>query len=577
MAAGDPSVNDALDNLVDQFSDPLSFLRELIQNALDAGTPAVDVWLEFTESEASDAAGDKGATGAKGAKAAKGAKPSEAAQDARGVMIIHVDDYGEGMDREIIDKRLTRLFSSSKDGDFTKIGRFGIGFVSVFAIAPDAVCLDTARGGESWRVLFRRDRSFSRIARDVPVDGTKIQVIKGCTRAEYDDYLARSREVVRYWCKHVESEITFQHEPLNEPLDLALPSKVRHEEPGTTVVAGYTRDGSAAFGFYNKGLTLLEGTSASGVDALFPGVAYKVSSRYLEHTLTRDNVLHDENYHKAMALVAELVGERLPAQLLTVLGQAAAAPGGDPEALEHLCEVAARELSARAAKLPAAVRAVAPWRRVGGPPLTVADTVALKEKGRLYLEGPPSGVAPAVEREHKAAVLAVDPESSLAAVVQALPGPPAPALAEAFCLPRPAEEPERRNAGWRALEAAALAALEAEGHKVGGLALAHFDYPGSPIAERVAVTQRKVGELTPLAEARAFGAGLFSRRRTLVVNADHPTVRELEAMAPAEPEVAAWLLVKLFYVGDPAASPELDARLAAFATGRRVQRRARPS
>ena len=30
-----------------------------------------------------------------------------------GTMIIHVDDFGEGMDRAIIDTRLTRLFSSS--------------------------------------------------------------------------------------------------------------------------------------------------------------------------------------------------------------------------------------------------------------------------------------------------------------------------------------------------------------------------------------------------------------------------------------------------------------------------------
>ena len=38
----DLDVADALDNLVDQFSDPLVFLRELVQNALDAGSPEVD-------------------------------------------------------------------------------------------------------------------------------------------------------------------------------------------------------------------------------------------------------------------------------------------------------------------------------------------------------------------------------------------------------------------------------------------------------------------------------------------------------------------------------------------------------
>jgi hypothetical protein len=60
------------------------------------------------------------------------------------------------MNREIIEKQLTRLFSSAKDGDRTKIGKFGIGFVSVFAIDPHIVCVDTSRDGEHWRVLFGR-------------------------------------------------------------------------------------------------------------------------------------------------------------------------------------------------------------------------------------------------------------------------------------------------------------------------------------------------------------------------------------------------------------------------------------
>ena len=119
------AVRDALDELVNQFADPMSFLRELIQNAIDAGSEEIEVDVEF-----------------------------EPGKDGDGVTIVRVDDFGEGMTREIVEKRLTRLFSSAKDGDMTKIGKFGIGFVSVFAIEPEAVCVDTAREGEAWRVLF---------------------------------------------------------------------------------------------------------------------------------------------------------------------------------------------------------------------------------------------------------------------------------------------------------------------------------------------------------------------------------------------------------------------------------------
>ena len=147
VAVTDPeplSVDDALDRLVNQFADPFAFLRELVQNAVDAGTDEVDVRFAWADGRA----------------------------------VVHVDDWGSGMTRAIIESQLTRLFSSSKDGDRTKIGKFGIGFVSVFAIEPQAVCVDTSRDGEHWRVIFGEDRSFRLVRREEPVEGTKIQIFK---------------------------------------------------------------------------------------------------------------------------------------------------------------------------------------------------------------------------------------------------------------------------------------------------------------------------------------------------------------------------------------------------------------
>ena len=102
--------DDALDNLVHQFARPLDFLRELVQNSIDAGTPRIEVRVRYT--------------------------PAEPGDDKPGVVAIHVDDWGEGMDEAIIDSQLTRMFSSTKEDDLTKIGKFGIGFTSIFAIQP---------------------------------------------------------------------------------------------------------------------------------------------------------------------------------------------------------------------------------------------------------------------------------------------------------------------------------------------------------------------------------------------------------------------------------------------------------
>src|SRR5688572_879305 len=107
---------EAVENLVTQFSSALDFYRELVQNSIDAGSSSISVWTEFTPGEGID-----------------------------GAIGLHVDDFGEGMNEEIIDNQLTQLFSSSKEGDLTKIGKFGIGFVSVFAPKPKGVLVHTGR------------------------------------------------------------------------------------------------------------------------------------------------------------------------------------------------------------------------------------------------------------------------------------------------------------------------------------------------------------------------------------------------------------------------------------------------
>ena len=92
-----------VENLVTQFSNALDCFRELVQNAIDSGSARVEVWADY-----------------------------QAGEGHVGAMVFHVDDYGEGMDEQVIDLQLTRLFSSTKEDDLTKIGKFGIGFVSVF-------------------------------------------------------------------------------------------------------------------------------------------------------------------------------------------------------------------------------------------------------------------------------------------------------------------------------------------------------------------------------------------------------------------------------------------------------------
>jgi hypothetical protein len=528
-----PDASDALQALVDQFADPLSFFRELVQNAVDAGSREVEIRFAYRE-----------------------------ASEGGGTMVIHVDDWGEGMDRAIIDTKLTRLFSSTKEDDLTKIGRFGIGFVSVFAIRPDAVCIDTSRGGENWRVLFDRERKFLRIARDAPVDGTKIQVIKAVPRDEFEKLRARAREIATYWCKHLPVDVRFDGTKINRPLDVAEVCTVRHEEQGTEVVAGYTGDGSTFAGYYNRGLTLLEER-----ESRFPGVAFKISSRYLEHTLTRDNVIRDANFEKAMAIVGRVVRGPLAARLLERLEEEAArAPESDTARL--LYGLAERHLRDRR-DLPPGAAARQVFRDLAGRPLAVAECREAARRKRLYAgeKGSPAGEALAAGGN----VVVDAAAGAVSRALAALAGRTPPCADALYCRPLPVDPAAEPPAGL-ALRSTLYALLRAHKARLGGVAFGRFAYPGSPIAGRVAITQHAAGELTELDDARRLGSSLLSRRRTLVLNVDHEVTLRLAALAAQEPELAAYLAAKLFLLGD-SFTAATDSRLATLALEARCRRR----
>jgi hypothetical protein len=280
--ATDPNIaieaGDTLENLVQQFSDQFAFLRELVQNSIDAGSTRVDIDFEYTPNE----------------------------DGRKGVFVMHINDTGEGMTREVIDTKLTRLFSSSKEDDYTKIGKFGIGFVSIFALKPKAVFVDTGKDGEYWRIYFKEDRTFDRLVLPRPVEGTQIKWIKELSPEENLHYRRETRRVLEFFCEHAEAEIYIDGELLNKPFELDHPLAVQFEAQGTTISCAPSLDERPFFGYYNRGLTL-----AKGQEELVPGVTFKIRSRYLEHTLTRDNVIKDKNYDKAMALLRQAVETKL--------------------------------------------------------------------------------------------------------------------------------------------------------------------------------------------------------------------------------------------------------------------------
>lgn len=538
------SVPGLVRDLVSQFDRPLDFYRELIQNAIDASTNRIDVVLSHD--------GERG--------------------------LIRVMDDGEGMDERIIDDYLLVLFRSTKEGDFTKIGKFGIGFVSVFALQPQLVRVLTGKAGESWRLDFPSYQRYEKYRMSQPRDGTVVELHKAMTREEFDRLAEESAKTIRYWCKHSECRIYFQvsgrdPEPrlLTEPFGLEDASLTFREE-GTDVALGFSEEAKPFYGFYNRGLTLKEGQEAH-----FPGVRFKAKSRYLEHTLTRDNVMLDENYQKLMGILKRLTAEQLPERLRVELGDlsgklaalsAAAAAPGDIPAGAPAPSPADPLLEAWKRRVPYLqwlyLGTLARWKRSDWKifPTLSGRTVSLREVrdalsrsgGRLFYDAGPNRITWALECKG-ALVLPAGPW--IDCLSHWLKVPAAQASQE-FIQPEVAKD--------AALPAPFKAFLDTlrwmdaqSGAKYRGIAAADLAYAGSSVGSRVFVIQKEPGLLSPAREQPVSSLLWFRRpKRWALLHAGHPAVEKFVRLHSGRPGLAAFLCLKMMHLHDGEVPPDQE-------------------
>jgi len=261
-SAGASADTDALlERLVGQFASPYDFLRELVQNAMDAGSDLVEVELHQ--------------------------HPGSHAAEV--VFELVVVDAGAGMDEEIIDGELTRLFGTSKTDDRTMAGGFGIGFVSVFAWAPERVLVQTGRQGDAWELLFDETRRFEKRSVDMPVEGTTIRLFRRGAPSQRRSIADAIRDALQRWCRFVPLEVTFEDcsthdgpETIGDAFEPSDVAAVAHWERGPTrAVLAFGPDPEGVL--LRRGLVLEEGTTAT----LFPTLAEKEPAPTLEHLLVR--------------------------------------------------------------------------------------------------------------------------------------------------------------------------------------------------------------------------------------------------------------------------------------------------
>ncbi|PJA18334.1 MAG: hypothetical protein COX66_01460 [Elusimicrobia bacterium CG_4_10_14_0_2_um_filter_63_34] len=535
------SVPSLVKDLVDQFDRPLDFFRELIQNAIDAGSNRIDVTIERGE----------------------------------GDTVIRIEDDGEGMDEYIIDNFLLVLFRSTKEEDFTKIGKFGIGFVSVFSLRPELVRVLTARNGESWRVDFPSYRRYEKYKLSSAREGTMIEIRKKQSEADFEKLGREARETILYWCKHSEARIFYRvgdqrPEALSEPFGLAGAS-LAYTEEGTELRLAFSAADKPFFGFYNRGLTLKEGSHD-----YFRGVSFKAKSRYLEHTLTRDSVMEDENYRKLMGILEKLVENRLPEKLRFELKELSTriskialqrTPDGDglPEGMGLEAQKAVEEWTRRLPFLHWLLSTYwSRWRRSDWRifPGLCGETVSLEELKdgvrcapgkKLYFDSCRSRVTQRLEKEG-AVLLCEGPW--VEAVAEWL-GVDAVHASKSLILPVLSPD-QKLSSGMRAFLNTLRELDRKSGSKYRGIAAADLAYPGSPIRGKLFVTQREAGEMSPVDEKPVSSLFVFRTRRWAVLNISHPSAEKFARLHAARPGFAAFLCLKMMHLHDGEVPPERE-------------------
>ncbi len=171
------------------------FLRELLQNARDAGARRIDIETVRTDS----------------------------------VESVTVSDDGRGMSRRHAEKFLLTLYASSKRSVEGTAGRFGVGFWSILAFEPSEIRISSrAEGGaEGWELIFDADLETEGFRRCSRPHGTTIRLVR---RARAKDLSGDVWSLVRRDARHLRRPgsdepvaVVVNGRPATEPIEPGSP------------------------------------------------------------------------------------------------------------------------------------------------------------------------------------------------------------------------------------------------------------------------------------------------------------------------------------------------------------------
>ena len=268
------NIRDIVDGLSKQFPEPEDSYREFVQNSIDADSPQIEI-----------------------------RHSTEEIDDNVSRFIVTFEDFGRGM--SIIEREsfFLKLFKSSKENNPIKIGKYGIGISSAFALNLEQFIADSSGYNEetkkcdSWRLHIKDINSDpSYYFQDIEERrGTKITLTRIIRNSEIGDAKKKVHERVSYYCERIKIPLYVNDKLINVPFDLDTSIKVSGSFDGFEYVIGITDPDNAKYELFNNRLKLEEGHSSVLFveDANLRKMSFLISSNHFRHTFSRESVVKD--------------------------------------------------------------------------------------------------------------------------------------------------------------------------------------------------------------------------------------------------------------------------------------------
>lgn len=255
--------------------------RELSQNSIDSETPQIDIYFDVKKYD-----------------------------QWKSRFTVVFEDYGIGMNFHDREDFFLKLFASKKEHDIKKIGKYGIGISSIFALDLEELVVESsgrADSGEieSWKLHVKDiDKLPSYKYYDIKErKGTRIKLTKTIPTKDIKNHKAKVREKIAFYCERSRTPIYIEKEFINKQFDLDSMIKLSQNRGELEYVLSIGEE-EPFFEIFNNRLKLQSGKS---LFSDYKEVSCLISSPYFKHTFSRDSVVNNDTYRHTINEVEKAI------------------------------------------------------------------------------------------------------------------------------------------------------------------------------------------------------------------------------------------------------------------------------